>query len=310
MLPHKWLIVGLSSCLLCGSFSHVDARVLKFQRVEESKGTSKEEWGNIFDRKQGRKSPKSSGGHRRSHKIKEKSPVKKRPSQAPSITPTGSPPPVAPTGSPVVSEEKDNDETTELDLDKTTPSDFPTLSPTIQPDLSPSSPPTTPNLNVQSVPLLDFQISLSHSSPSFDVSQLEKGIETALRLGMVLLDAEDIQFLTTPAQVDSSTYSFSEGYAILNDDKSLDLVQAQQIELLSDVSFVETALQQEMEDFTIRVDGIEIMLQSDLLPSAGMISDENHDINGMLMLASVVVCLLTFFMAAAVCYRRYKTVKK
>ncbi|GAX13807.1 hypothetical protein FisN_30Lh101 [Fistulifera solaris] len=299
MISCKWLTLGLYSCLLCDSSSFVEAKRLQ---------PSDQQWENIFDR-----AHELPPGTKRSTTPKGKDKGKKKDDGKTSSTPA---PTIAPTRSPVVSkvyeDEEDEDEAEEsVNWEAPIPTLYPTKEPTTQPTLTlSSSVPVQPDLNLLSAPLLDFQISVT-SETSLDLDRLEKGMETTLRLGIVLVDVKEIQFSTTPAQVNSQTYSFSDGSALVENKESVGLLQTQQRELLSDLSFVESALQQELEDGTIRVQEIEIMEQNVLLPSAHLIHPANdNETNAALMIAATVVCLITFCAAAAVCYRRYKSIKK
>ena len=315
MLSYKWLILGVYSCRLLGSSSLIEAR-----RLIHSENIEQDLWEDIFDREHEVR-PSVAHGRVKSRSIpkpKEKLALKKK--EDGKFTSSSSPS-IAPTRSPVLSEivdvedeEEIGDETEEeiTYLKSPIPSMYPSYAPTTQPNLSMNSPPIKPNPDRQTTPLLDFQISLSsQSSSSIDIDRLEVSMETTLRLGMVLLDVKEIQFATTPAQVDSMTYTFSDGSAILqDDDESLEFIQTQQIGLLSDISFVESALQQEMKDPTIRVEDILIVQQNALLPSAKMIGNTDSDGNGVRMVIALMLCLITFCLAALVCYRRYKVIKR
>ncbi len=300
MISYKWLILGLSSCLLCDSSLLVEAKHLK---------PSEEQWENIFDR-----AHKLPPGTKRSTTPKGKDKGKKKDDGKASSTPA---PTITPTRSPLVSEEYDDedgdqDEDDESDSWETPiPTLYPTKEPTKQPTLTlSSSAPVKPDSILLSAPLLDFQISVT-SETSLDLDRLEEGMETTLRLGMVLVDIKEIQFSTTPAQINSQTYSFSDGSAFVENKELVGLLQTQQRELLSDLSFVESALQQELEDATIRVQDIQIVQENVMLPSAHLIQPTIEDeMNAALMISATVVCLITFCAAAAVCYRRYKTIKK
>ncbi len=299
MISYKWLILGLYSCLLCDSASLVEAKRLK---------PSEEQWENIFDR-----AHKLPPGTKRNTTPKGKDKSKKKDDGKTSST---SAPTIAPTRSPAVSEvyeveDEDDEEEETVTWETLTPTLYPTKEPTTQPTLTlSSSPPVQTESNLLSAPLLDFQISVSSQS-SIDMDRLEEGMETTLRLGMVLVDVKEIQFSTTPAQVNSQTYSFSDGRALVENKESLALLQTQQRELLSDLSFVEIALQQELKDLTIRVQDIQIVQQNVLLPSAHLIHPTtDNETNAALMIAATIVCLITFCAAAVVCYRRYKSIKK
>lgn len=310
MLTYKRLILGIC-CVLCGSASLVEAR-----RLIHSENIEQDIWENIFDRAHELEPPAPHVKSRSFPKPKGKTTLKKKDDgNTFSTLPSSQRPSIAPTRSPVLVKVPDEDEDEDediMDVETSIPAVYPSYAPTYQPNLSLSSSPVESNRDLPSAPLLDFQITLSSqsSSTSVDIHQLEQSMETTLRLGIVLLDVKEIQFSTTPAQADSMTYTFSDGSAILKDNESSEFLQAQQIELLSDISFVESALQQEMKDPTIRVDDIQILQHNVLLPSAEMIYTADSDRNGMRIVIALIVCLIAFSLAAVVCYRRYKIIKR